>query len=81
MPPQSIRTGKTAGGIAYDVQGSGPVVVLLYRIQSRSPHVGIETAWLSKTHTVVRYDLRAHGQSDTVTAPFSHAWRSDRPDG
>ena len=31
-----------------------------------------ETAWLSKTHTVVRYDLRAHGQSDTATAPFSH---------
>ena len=30
-----------------------------------------EAAWLSKTHTVVRYDLRAHGQSDTATAPFS----------
>ena len=26
---QSIRQGKTSGGIAYDVRGSGPVVVLL----------------------------------------------------
>ena len=26
---QSLRTGKTAGGIAWDVQGSGPPVVLL----------------------------------------------------
>ncbi|MBY0495017.1 MAG: hypothetical protein K2Y23_12460 [Cyanobacteria bacterium] len=26
---QSIRTGKTAGGIAYDVQGSGPALVLI----------------------------------------------------
>ena len=25
---QSIRTGKTSSGIAYDVRGSGPVVVL-----------------------------------------------------
>ena len=31
-----------------------------------------ETASLAKTYTVVRYDLRAHGQSDTATAPFSH---------
>jgi pimeloyl-ACP methyl ester carboxylesterase len=31
-----------------------------------------EAAWLSKTHTVVRYDLRAHGESDTVTSEFTH---------
>ena len=31
-----------------------------------------EAEWLSKDHTVVRYDLRAHGESDTATAEFSH---------
>src|SRR5918993_3259234 len=69
---QSIRAGKTTGGIAYDVQGSGPVVVLLSGSNLDRRMWAYETAWLSKTHTVVRYDLRAHGQSDTATAPFSH---------
>jgi len=31
-----------------------------------------EALWLSRTHTVVRYDLRAHGESDTATGVFSH---------
>ena len=68
----SARSGKTAAGIAYDVQGSGPIVILLSgsNLDRRMWHR--EAAWLSKTHTVVRYDLRAHGQSDTATAPFSH---------
>jgi len=66
------QPGKTAGGIAYDVQGSGPVVVLLSGSNLDRRMWARETAWLAKTHTVVRYDLRAHGQSDTATSPFSH---------
>ena len=66
------RAGKTAGGIAYDVQGGGPVVVLLSGSNLDRRMWAYETAWLARTHTVVRYDLRAHGQSDTATAPFSH---------
>jgi 3-oxoadipate enol-lactonase len=69
---QAVRAGKTAGGIAYDVQGSGPVVVLLSGSNLDRRMWAHEAAWLSKTHTVVRYDLRAHGRSDTATAPFSH---------
>lgn len=69
---QSIRTGKTAGGIAYDVQGSGPVVVLLTGSNLDRRMWAHEAAWLAKTRTVVRYDLRAHGQSDTAISPFSH---------
>ena len=68
---QSVRTGKTSSGIAYDVQGSGPVVILLSGSNLDRRMWNREAAWLSKTHTVVRYDLRAHGQSDTATAPFS----------
>ena len=66
-----IRTGKTTSGIAYDVRGSGPAVVLLSGSNLDRRMWDREAAWLSKTHTVVRYDFRAHGQSDTATAPFS----------
>ena len=66
-----VRAGKTPGGIAYDVQGSGPAVVLITGSNLDRRMWNREAAWLSKTHTVVRYDLRAHGQSDTATKPFS----------
>lgn len=68
---QTFKSGKTPTGIAYDVQGSGPFVILLSgsNLDRRMWHR--EAGWLSNTHTVVRYALRAHGQSDTATAPFS----------
>ena len=68
----SVRAGRTAGGIAYDVQGSGPAVVLITGANLDRRMWAREAAWLARTHTVVRYDLRAHGQSDTAVAPFSH---------
>jgi pimeloyl-ACP methyl ester carboxylesterase len=69
---QSVRSGKTATGIAYDVQGAGPVVVLLSGSNLDRRMWARETEWLKTNYTVVRYDLRAHGQSDTATAAFSH---------
>jgi pimeloyl-ACP methyl ester carboxylesterase len=69
---QPIRKGKTASGIAYDVQGSGPLVVLLTGSNLDRRMWDREAAWLSKQYTVVRYDLRAHGESDTATTEFSH---------
>lgn len=67
-----VRAGKTASGISYDVQGSGPVVVLITGSNLDRRMWTREATWLARTHTVVRYDLRAHGQSDTATKPFSH---------
>src|SRR6185436_406705 len=69
---QSIQKGKTVGGIAYDVRGSGPAVVLLTGSNLDRRMWDREAAWLSKNYRVVRYDLRAHGESDTATKPFSH---------
>lgn len=66
-----VRAGKTPGGIAYDVQGSGPFVILLTGSNLDRRMWNHEAVWLSKNYTVVRYDLRAHGLSDTATAPFS----------
>jgi 3-oxoadipate enol-lactonase len=69
---QSIRTGKTRSGLAYDVRGSGPVIVLITGANLDRRMWDREAEWLSTNHTVVRYDLRAHGDSDTATAPFNH---------
>lgn len=67
-----LTTGKTKTGIAYDVQGKGPVVVLLTGSNLDRRMWTREAGWLSATHTVIRYDLRAHGASDTATAPYSN---------
>jgi pimeloyl-ACP methyl ester carboxylesterase len=69
---QSVRAGKTSGGIAYDVRGSGPPVVLITGSNLDRRMWNREAEWLAKSYTVVRYDLRAHGESDTATKPFSH---------
>lgn len=69
---QSVKTGRTKTGIAYDVQGKGPVVVLITGSNLDRRMWARETEWLSPSFTVVRYDLRAHGQSDTASAPFDH---------
>lgn len=68
----SVRGGKTAAGIAYDQRGTGPVVVLITGSNLDRRMWTREVEWLSRQHTVVRYDLRAHGESDTAAAPFSH---------
>lgn len=69
---QAVRKGKTAGGIAYDVQGSGPALVLITGSNLDRRMWNREAEWLSTQYTVVRYDLRAHGESDTATKEFSH---------
>jgi len=69
---QGIREGRTAGGIAYDVRGSGPAVVLITGSNLDRRMWDHEAEWLAESRTVVRYDLRAHGDSDTATAPFTH---------
>ena len=69
---QAVRKGKTAGGIAYDVQGSGPPLVLITGSNLDRRMWAREAEWLAKQYTVVRYDLRAHGESDSATTEFSH---------
>ncbi len=69
---QTRSSGKTKTGLAYDIQGNGPVVVLITGSNLDRRMWSRETEWLSTTHKVIRYDLRAHGQSDTATAPFNN---------
>jgi pimeloyl-ACP methyl ester carboxylesterase len=69
---QPARTGRTKTGIAYDILGKGPVVVLVTGSNLDRRMWTREAGWLASGHTVVRYDLRAHGASDTATIPFRH---------
>lgn len=69
---QTRTAGKTKMGLAYDIQGNGSAVVLITGSNLDRRMWVRETEWLSATHKVIRYDLRAHGQSDTATAPFSN---------
>jgi 3-oxoadipate enol-lactonase len=63
--------GRTSGGIAYDVRGSGPTVVLLHGgVLDRRMWDREAEAWSSRFR-VVRYDLRGMGKSADVTGPFS----------
>jgi len=66
------RSGKTKTGLAYDVRGAGSTVVLITGSNLDRRMWDRETDWLSQGHTLIRYDLRAHGQSETATAPFSN---------
>jgi len=69
---QTTKTGITKTGIAYDVAGRGPAVVLITGSNLDRRMWARERDWLSREHTVIRYDLRAHGQSETAKAPFTH---------
>jgi 3-oxoadipate enol-lactonase len=66
------RSGRTSTGIMYEVHGSGPAVVLITGSNLDRRMWAAEVSWLKERHTVVCYDLRAHGQSDDARAPFSH---------
>jgi pimeloyl-ACP methyl ester carboxylesterase len=72
LASQGVREGKTDTGIAYDIRGRGPAVVLITGSNLDRRMWDNEAEWLSYTHTVLRYDLRAHGQSATAVEPFSH---------
>lgn len=68
-----LRSGKTKSGLAYDIRGKGPVVVLITGANLDRRMWTREAEWLAEDHTVIRYDLHAHGQSDVPTTPFNHA--------
>jgi pimeloyl-ACP methyl ester carboxylesterase len=67
-----VQSGRTSSGIAYDVQGIGRPVALITGSNLDRRMWNAETEWLKTRFMVVRYDLRAHGQSDVPVTAFSH---------
>ena len=59
------------GRIAYDVQGSGPLVVLVPGMgELRSSYRFLSPALVAAGYTVATTDLRGHGDSDTTFATY-----------
>ncbi|MGF7160777.1 pimeloyl-ACP methyl ester carboxylesterase [Rhodoligotrophos appendicifer] len=65
-----MATISTAIDCAYTVSGSGPPVMMVHGIGSRRQTWDRIAGGLEGSFTVVRYDLRGHGQSPLPAAPF-----------
>ena len=68
MPHTSSRP-----ALHYTVTGAGPPLVLAHALGCDAGMWDGIIGPLSEGHTVVRYDGRCHGQSDTVAEPFAIA--------
>jgi 3-oxoadipate enol-lactonase len=69
----AVKSLKVPGGeIAYESAGNGRPIVLLHEGIADRRMWTREFEALSKTHRVVRYDLRGYGGSTPATAEFSH---------
>ncbi len=66
-----VRAGVTGGGIAWEVAGRGPAVVLIPGSNLDRRVWDAQMAPLARHYTVVRYDLRGHGRSADAAGPFS----------
>ncbi len=63
--------GKSSSGLAYWSSGSGPAVVLLHGSNLDHRMWDDQVRVLEPEFRVIRYDLRAHGESALPEAPFS----------
>lgn len=72
---QQTRPGvnlRSANGLAYDLTGDGPVVVLIHGTNLDRRMWDAEAGWLQEHTRVLRYDLRGQGGSDFPTNPYSN---------
>jgi len=66
------RGGRTAAGIAYDDEGSGPPLALVHAgVADRRMWTEL-VATLAGRHRVIRHDVRGVGESLPPTGPWSH---------
>ena len=59
--------------IYYEVHGAGPVILLSHGYSATSQMWRGQIEALSKTHTLVLWDMRGHGQSDYPVDPAAYS--------
>ena len=69
---QQVVDARSANGLAYDLVGAGPLVVLIHGTNLDRRMWDGETEWLQEHARVLRYDLRGQGDSDFPTDSYSH---------
>ena len=60
-------------GIAYEVKGQGPAVVLIHGGQMDRRMWDFQFEVLAQQYRVIRYDIRGFGKSEVPTRPYSYA--------
>jgi pimeloyl-ACP methyl ester carboxylesterase len=69
--PQTRYLARPEGRIAYDVQGAGPLVILVPGMgELRSSYRHLTPALVAAGYTVINADLRGHGDSDTTYSRY-----------
>ena len=71
-PSGGPRGGRTASGIAFDDDGSGPPLALVHAgVADRRMWSGVAAAF-SDRHRVIRHDVRGAGESLPPSGPWAH---------
>jgi pimeloyl-ACP methyl ester carboxylesterase len=70
--PQLAPGGRTAAGIAFDDEGSGPPLALVHAGVADRRMWAPVAARLADRHRVIRHDVRGVGESLPPTGPWSH---------
>jgi pimeloyl-ACP methyl ester carboxylesterase len=59
--------------VHYEIAGSGPALLLTHGFRSSSHMYAATVADLSSDHTVIAWDIRGHGKSDSLTDPAEYS--------
>jgi 3-oxoadipate enol-lactonase len=69
---QETVDARSSHGLAYDLVGQGPLVVLIHGTNLDRRMWDAEVGWLREQTRVLRYDLRGQGGSDFPTKTYSN---------
>ncbi len=70
--PLYILDAQSENGLAYDISGHGPLIVLIHGTNLDRRMWKNDAAWLQHKATVLRYDLRGQGASTYPVEKFSN---------
>ena len=69
---ETVTDARSENGLAYDLEGAGPIIVLIHGSNLDRRLWDAEMEWLPQRARVLRYDLRGHGSSNFPRAAFAN---------